>query len=160
MTPAFDAVVDTPVGFVGIVTDGDVVTRVVLAPPMNARYSKRASTVVAQMAVADLMAFFDDPNHSFKVPVAFQGTPFQQRVQRALRDIPVGETRTYGGLAKSLKTSARAVGGACRTNPCPIFVPCHRVVASGGKLGGFGGQTNGEWMTIKQRLLRLEGAAV
>lgn len=160
MTTSFDAMVDTPVGFIGLVTDGDAVTRVILAPPADARHYLRPRNALARTAVDELKAFFDEPGHAFEVPVACRGTPFQRRVQRALKGIPAGETRTYGELAKLLNTSARAVGGACRANPCPIFIPCHRVVAGGGKIGGFGGQRGGEWLSIKQTLLRLEGVSV
>ena len=64
------------------------------------------------------------------------GTPFQQAVWHALRDIPPGSPLTYGQLAKQLGTAARAVGGACGANPIPIIVPCHRVVSASG-IGGF-----------------------
>jgi methylated-DNA-[protein]-cysteine S-methyltransferase len=70
-----------------------------------------------------------------------QGTPFQQQVWWALLSIPWGEVRTYGELAGRLgrPAAARAVGGANHANPVPILVPCHRVVQSGGRLGGYGG---------------------
>jgi methylated-DNA-[protein]-cysteine S-methyltransferase len=74
-----------------------------------------------------------------------------------LRSIPPGRTRTYGELASKLGTSARAVGGACRANPCPVVVPCHRVVAANG-LGGFAGDTSGRKLEVKRWLLRHEGS--
>jgi O-6-methylguanine DNA methyltransferase len=69
------------------------------------------------------------------------GTAFQRRVWAALRAIPAGKTVTYAGLAASLKRpkAARAVGGACGANPAPLLIPCHRVVAAHGGLGGFSG---------------------
>ncbi len=69
------------------------------------------------------------------------GTAFQQRVWAALREVPAGKTRTYGEIALSLGQpgASRAVGAACGANPIPLLVPCHRVVAAGGKLGGFSG---------------------
>ncbi len=81
------------------------------------------------------------------------GTTFQQAVWRTLRKIPYGETRTYAWVAKQIgkPNAARAVGGACGANPTPIFVPCHRVVASGGGLGGFS-----LGLPLKRRLLALE----
>jgi len=84
-------------------------------------------------------------------------SPFRQKVWRALRRIPRGTTRSYGALARELRTSARAVGGACRDNPLPLVVPCHRVVAHGGP-GGFMGARAGFPMRVKQWLLAHEGA--
>lgn len=85
-----------------------------------------------------------------------QGTAFQQRVWQALLEIPFGELRSYGELAKMLGSHARAVGQACRRNPIPILIPCHRVVARD-HLGGFAGATAGESMAIKRYLLAHEG---
>ena len=82
-----------------------------------------------------------------------RGTPFQVRVWEELRRIPYGETITYSELAKRVESprAVRAVGQANGANPLPLFVPCHRVVASGGELGGFGGGRR-----LKRRLLDLE----
>lgn len=81
------------------------------------------------------------------------GTDFQQRVWKALCDIPLGETKSYGDIAREVGSpkGTRAVGMACGANPIPLIVPCHRVVASGGKLGGFSGGL--DW---KKRLLAIE----
>ena len=81
------------------------------------------------------------------------GTAFQQKVWRAMQAIPRGETRSYAWLAKKVgkPKAARAVGAACGANPVPIVVPCHRVIASDGSLGGFGGG-----LAMKRRLLALE----
>ena len=82
-----------------------------------------------------LTRYFNGKNPNFDVLLAPLGTTFQQKVWQALRDIPAGKIMTYRDLAKKLKTSARAVGNACRINPIPIIVPCHRVIAKNG-LGG------------------------
>lgn len=84
-----------------------------------------------------------------------QGTKFRLRVWAELRRIPRGETRSYGEIADELgkRRAARAVGGACGANPIPVLIPCHRVLAANGGLGGFSGGL--EW---KRRLLALEGA--
>lgn len=71
------------------------------------------------------------------IPVAPQGTPYQQRVWDAVRGIPVGQTRTYGELARALGSVARAVGGANARNPAGLFVPCHRVIGGHGALVGY-----------------------
>jgi methylated-DNA-[protein]-cysteine S-methyltransferase len=85
------------------------------------------------------------------------GTEFQQRAWLALREIPYGETRTYGEQAclLGLARSARAIGSANARNPLPIVVPCHRLVGSTGRLTGYAGG-----LERKERLLRLEGALV
>ncbi|MFO1477964.1 MAG: methylated-DNA--[protein]-cysteine S-methyltransferase [Verrucomicrobiota bacterium] len=83
-----------------------------------------------------------------------RGTDFQRQVWRRLKSIRSGQTRSYGEIARELGKpgSARAVGGACGANPIPVLIPCHRVLASNGKLGGFSGGL--DW---KKTLLRREG---
>ena len=104
-----------------------------------------------------LNAYFEGRCFVFDLPLALAGTPFQQRVWAALQAIPPGQTRTYGELARELGSAPRAIGQACRANPCPIVVPCHRVVARQG-LGGFAGDTSGRRLAAKRWLLEHEGA--
>ena len=106
---------------------------------------------------AAVARYFEEGAAGLQVTLAARGTDFQQRVWRALQAIPPGETRTYGDLARQLGTSARAIGGACRANPCLIVVPCHRVIAKDG-LGGFAGDVSGRRLEVKRWLLRHEGA--
>ncbi len=106
---------------------------------------------------AALARYFDEGEVGLNLPLAARGTDFQHRIWRALRAIPPGATRTYGDLARQLGTSARAIGGACRANPCLIAVPCHRVIARDG-LGGFAGDVAGRRLEVKRWLLRHEGA--
>ena len=85
-----------------------------------------------------LAAYFKNPNHRFQLPLRPQGSVYQQRIWQALLVIPAGRTLRYGELALSLQTGARAVGQACRKNPLPLFLPCHRVVGKhnhGGYMG-------------------------
>ena len=91
----------------------------------------------------------------FDLPLEFDGTPFQKTVWRALTKIPYGETRTYGDIAGDIGNpgAVRAVGGANGRNNLPIIVPCHRVVAAGGKLGGFS-----SGIELKKSLLQHETA--
>jgi methylated-DNA-[protein]-cysteine S-methyltransferase len=103
-------------------------------------------------AAEQLDEYFDGRLKRFDLEVMPRGTDFQVRVWRALQAIPYGETMTYGEIAQSLKSSARAVGVACGANPLPIIVPCHRVVAENG-LGGFSGLGG---IATKRRLLALE----
>lgn len=106
-----------------------------------------------------LLAYCEQPQSAFDLPLQLQGTAFQQRVWQALQQIPVGEVRTYGDLALQLNSSPRAIGGACRANPLPIIVPCHRVVSRHG-MGGYSGETAGANMDIKCSLLRHEGVEI
>ncbi len=100
-----------------------------------------------------VQAWFKGRSREFPVPLAAVGSPFQQRVWAALRAIPFGETRSYGQLAKDLKSSARAVGRANATNPITLIVPCHRVIGADGSLTGY---AFGE--ATKRRLLEFESA--
>lgn len=95
-----------------------------------------------------------DADDSWSIDPA--GTAFQHRVWSAMREIPAGETRSYGSLAREVNSGARAVANACRHNPLPIVIPCHRVVARHG-LGGFSGQTAGPAISRKVWMLRHEG---
>ncbi|HEY9148619.1 MAG TPA: methylated-DNA--[protein]-cysteine S-methyltransferase, partial [Gammaproteobacteria bacterium] len=93
---------------------------------------------------------------SAAVPLQPPGTPFQQAVWQQLQRIPFGSVCTYGELARRLNSAPRAVAGACRANPLPLLIPCHRVVASNG-VGGYLGQTSGHGLALKQWLLQHEG---
>ena len=91
---------------------------------------------------------------AFDLPLAPAGSVYQRRLWRALQEIPFGETRSYGMIAHQLDSGPRAVGQACGRNPLPLLVPCHRVLAAGGKLGGYSG---GNGLATKRHLLQLEG---
>jgi len=95
----------------------------------------------------------------FDIELNTKGTPFQKKVWQALQKIPAGQVMTYGELARQLNTSARAVGNACRANPIPLVIPCHRVVAKSG-LGGFSGSKDGAPVKIKAWLLAHEGLSI
>lgn len=103
-----------------------------------------------------LTAYFSGKLRKFDLPLALYGTPFQERVWRALAEIPYGETRSYGWLANHLRApmASRAVGAANGANPLPIVLPCHRVIGADGSLTGFGGG-----IETKRFLLAHEGAA-
>lgn len=111
------------------------------------------------MLMAQFEAYFADPGFRFDLALRPQGTDFQRRVWQTLLSIPAGRVSSYGELAKQLGSSARAVGNACRRNPVPIVVPCHRVVAKSG-IGGFGGALSGQLIDQKRRLLQHEGVAI
>jgi methylated-DNA-[protein]-cysteine S-methyltransferase len=84
-----------------------------------------------------------------------KGSAYRHKVWAALGNIPFGETMTYSALAKKIDSSARAVGNACRDNPYPVIIPCHRVVSVSG-MGGYCGETEGDFMMIKNKLLTYE----
>jgi methylated-DNA-[protein]-cysteine S-methyltransferase len=149
----YDAVVGTPVGRVGIVMQNDALVDVSFLGHTASLRAPR--TVLARKTCRQLRSYFTNPHRSLHIPLKLSGTAFQQRVWRALRRIPTGRTLSYGALARKLSTSARAVGNACRANPIPIVIPCHRVVASNGA-GGFMGKRSGSALHLKQRLLQHE----
>jgi methylated-DNA-[protein]-cysteine S-methyltransferase len=103
--------------------------------------------------------YCQSPKKIFDFPICLQGTDFQKKVWNALRKIPAGKVKTYGELAADLNTSPRAIGNACRRNPVPFIIPCHRVVSKTG-IGGFAGATEGEYLTIKRKLLHHEGVEI
>lgn len=141
----------------GVEFDAGHLVRITFLPNavLSSSVEGRPSSMLLQLQSA-LEAWARDPHYVFSLPVQLKGTTFQQRVWRALQEIPCGETRTYGELAVQLKTSARAVGSACAYNPLPIVFPCHRIVAAHGRLGGFNHQTTGPMLTLKQALLAHE----
>lgn len=103
-----------------------------------------------------LEEYFGGRRREFDVPLAPVGTSFQQEVWAALTDIPFGATASYGEVAEAIgrPSAMRAVGGANGANPIPILIPCHRVIAADGTLGGYGGG-----LDRKVLLLELEGAS-
>ncbi len=151
----YDAVIATPLGRLGI----EAHTALTNIDFVSARTPlKAAATPLARQVCRQLRDYFRNPSQArFRLPLAASGTDYQQRVWRALRRIPAGQVRSYGDLATALKSAPRAVGGACRANPIPIIVPCHRVVAASGP-GGFMGATRGRAMAIKRWLLAHEQA--
>jgi O-6-methylguanine DNA methyltransferase len=106
-------------------------------------------------AIQQILDYLEGKRSSFDLALDLRGTDFQRRVWEALLAIPYGQTRTYADVARTIRepTAVRAVGMANGANPCAIVVPCHRVVAAGGKLGGYGGG-----LPLKRHLLALERA--
>jgi methylated-DNA-[protein]-cysteine S-methyltransferase len=148
--------VDGPVGRLAIEADHDAVTGVRWASP-GERTRDKAKSPVLQEAARQLDRYFAKKLQRFDLPLAQRGTDFQKRVWAMMRDIPYGETATYGGMAMALGSGPRPVGMACARNPIPIIVPCHRVLGSGGKEGGFSG---GRGLPTKRQLLALEGVVL
>ena len=154
---AFDAVIDSPVGRLGIQMRGKALSRLLF---LSGRYGLiEADSDQASHVVSSLEAYFENPRQVADVDVQLCGTPFQRRVWQGLWSIKPGKIMTYGDLAARLRSGARAVGNACRSNPVPILIPCHRVVAGSG-LGGFAGDSHGRLVSVKRWLLQHEGVEI
>ena len=106
-----------------------------------------------QAAVQQILEYLEGKRVSFELALDVRATDFQKRVYDGLLAIPYGETRTYAELAKAIRKprAVRAVGAANGANPISLVIPCHRVVATGGKLGGYAGG-----LPMKEKLLALE----
>ena len=104
-------------------------------------------------AVSQILEYLAGKRERFELDLDLRGTPFQRAVYAALADIPYGETRSYAEIARRIRRprAVRAVGAANGANPIPLVVPCHRVIASDGRLGGYGGG-----LELKARLLAME----
>ncbi len=145
----------SPIGTLEITGASDYVTRLHLCDEVHTPTPLTADVPAAlRLAAEELRAYFAGDLRVFSVPLRLAGTPFQRAVWAALRAIPFGLVRTYGEIAAAVGNprAARAVGMANARNPVAVIVPCHRVIAAGGRLGGYGG---GLWR--KRWLLRHEG---
>jgi len=114
-------------------------------------------TPLLREARAQVNAYFDKTLFVFDLPINPDGTAYQKRVWEEIRRIPYGTTASYGGIAQALTSGPRAVGGACGRNPIPLIVPCHRILASQGRIGGYSAI---DGLDTKRALLALEGIAV
>jgi methylated-DNA-[protein]-cysteine S-methyltransferase len=156
------AVIDSPVGLLTLVSSSDDELAGLYMEQHRHRpdletFGARDDSVLPAVA-EQLRQYFEAGRTTFDVPLRMNGTPFQRQVWNALKDIPYGETTTYGELAALLGMppgASRAVGLANGKNPISIIVPCHRVIGSTGSLTGYGGG-----LERKQRLLDHERADV
>jgi methylated-DNA-[protein]-cysteine S-methyltransferase len=141
-TTTLYSTIASPIGELLLTSDGESVTRLHMRKNGAWRTGgwKRDDAALSE-ARAQLQAYFAGELRGFELPLAAEGTPFQQRVWRALCDIPYGETISYGELARRIgqPAAARAVGLANGQNPIAIVVPCHRVIGANGSLTGYGG---------------------
>jgi methylated-DNA-[protein]-cysteine S-methyltransferase len=150
---------DSPVGTLAVVVDGDgrLVSIDFLDPdrPLSPAHPEAGQRIAA--VATQLREYFAGERREFDLELAPRGTEFQLQVWEALREIPWGETRSYGELASAIgrPAASRAVGAANGANPIPIVVPCHRVIGSNGSLTGYGGG-----LERKQTLLEIEGIEV
>ena len=142
----------SPIGIVRLTEEGGAITRIELSDAIDA---SSAPTPLLREAERQIMAYLGGKRQQLDFPIRMVGTPFQQRVWRALQQIPYGTTRTYGEIATAIGNprASRAVGMACNKNPLLLIVPCHRVIGANGKLTGFA-----YGMNAKRWLLELEEA--
>ena len=162
--------VQTPIGGIGVAVEADEVRRVTFgassadpgpsADPTSydpASYDPASAGPSPVMTAArrQLREYFAGDRTDFDLPMVggVDGTEFDRAVWHAIAEIPYGETRSYGAIARAVgdASAAQAVGTACNRNPLPIIVPCHRVIGADGKLVGFGGG-----LKRKRWLLQLE----
>ena len=161
-----ETIFQTDWGWVGLAATERGVAAVVL-PRLTRRAVERelrsvssngaggAATIHLKAAKEAITAYLEGKTRSFDLPLDLQGQPrFRVKVWKVLQSIPYGRVRSYGWVARKVgkPRAARAIGGACGANPVPLLVPCHRVIAGDGSLGGFSGG-----VSVKKRLLRLEG---
>ena len=141
----------TPTGPITVTLEGGEIAALSWrdAPPAG------AGDALAAEVKAQIDAYFDRRLEKFDLPLQHAASNFAQAMRKAMIDIPLGRTRTYGEIARDLGVTAQAVGQGCGANTIPIIVPCHRVLAQCG-LGGFSG---GQGIETKVALLRLEAAA-
>ncbi|MEO1248970.1 MAG: methylated-DNA--[protein]-cysteine S-methyltransferase [Pseudomonadota bacterium] len=149
--PRYSLLTDSPVGTLVLTATDEAITSVT--------WVREGETVeenpndLLREAARQIAAYFEK-GEPFALPLEPAGSAFQRKGWKAMAEIPYGETESYGTLATRIGSGPRAVGMLCATNPIPIIVPCHRVVAAGGKLGGFSG---GEGLPTKKWLLGHEG---
>lgn len=128
--PAFAAIA-TPIGIIELTATREHVTRIVLTGN-DGREQQRDESPALDEAVAQLRAYFAGERREFDLPLEAASTARGAAIRDAMRAIACGDTMTYGGLARAIGSSARAIGQACGRNPFPIVVPCHRVLSAPG----------------------------
>lgn len=148
---------DSPVGRLGLMGEGEELISLAL-PYCPVPLMAERETPLLRETKKQLEAYFAGRLREFDLPLHLEGTPFRLKVWEALRQIPYGQVISYGELARRIGQpgASRAVGGANRHNPISIIVPCHRVVAADGAIGGYSGNCHGSG-ELKRALLKLEG---
>ena len=140
---------DSPIGPLYVITDADRIVRFSFGPAE----APDDPSDLTRRTEDWTRAYFEGGADPYELPLAPIDSPFQAKVRAAMLAIPFGQTRTYGEIATDIGGNPRAVGQACGRNPIPLIVPCHRVLAAGGSLGGFSG---GDGLPTKKKLLAHE----
>jgi len=143
----------TIIGRVSVSDDGMGNIDGVYLPNSNLPFRECRECRVLSDAARQIDEFLTGKRTDFDLPLKIEGTDFQKSVWNELRKIPYGKTASYKDIAERIGSprAGRAVGSACGANPIPLIIPCHRVVASDGSLGGFGGG-----LALKRRLMDIE----
>lgn len=144
---------DTKIGRIQIEDNGEAITKIHYVKKDIQENSEGKETKLLKEAIKQLNEYFEGKRSSFNLQLAPEGTEFQKKVWNALREIPFGETKTYGEIARIIgnEKASRAVGMANNKNPIMIVIPCHRVIGANGKLVGYAGG-----IEVKEMLLNLE----
>ena len=145
---------NTEIGKIGIEENGIAITKIFfINEDLQEDIAGKNETELIKEAMRQLNEYFQGKRSLFDLPLEPKGTEFQKKVWNALKEIPFGETKSYGEIAKIIgnEKAARAVGMANNKNPIPIIIPCHRVIGANGKLVGYAGGLN-----IKEKLLKIE----
>jgi len=142
----------SPIGIIEIIVDDKAITGVNILKKTPAAMQASTNHLIRETCI-QFDEYFAGKRRKFDLPLSTKGTPFQQAVWKQLQEIPYGETISYSQLAKAVDNpkACRAVGSANGKNPIPIIIPCHRVIASDGSLGGFACG-----LDVKIQLLNLE----
>ena len=146
----------SPLGDLEITMRGDALAGIrYVSTRSDKERRNRVRGRAARSVERQLNRYFSNPYWRFDLELALDGTPFQRRVWKQLTRIEPGKPLTYGDLARHLGSGPRAVGGACRSNPLPIVIPCHRVIARN-SAGGYCGNMRGKFLQAKCWLLQHE----
>jgi methylated-DNA-[protein]-cysteine S-methyltransferase len=160
-TAEYDFLYDSPTGQLGVCIDAGSITKIIwleqnVLATTETSPPKSINKKLKQEVVSALDDYFESGLIEDEISLCPDGTCFQKKVWQALKRIPSGTVKTYGDVAKELKTSSRAVGQACRRNNIPLFIPCHRVVAArgiGGFMGGYRHVERKRWLLQHEGIL-------
>lgn len=150
----YQAKILAPFAVLGICTEEDWLTEIDYLP-LNTPLMM-PSTPLAKEVCAQLQAYLANSSYTFDLSLHISGTVHQRRVWEQIQNVPSGQTRSYAEIAEKIHSAPRAVGRACGANKIPIVIPCHRIIAKNGSLGGFMNAREGEPLEIKRWLLQHE----
>ena len=145
---------NTKIGEIAIEENGVAITRLYFVnKDLEKELEIKEETWLMRKAIKEIKEYLEGKRNSFDLPLEPEGTEFQKKVWNVLKEIPYGETRSYGEIAKLIgnEKASRAVGMANNKNPIMIMIPCHRVIGVNGKLVGYAGG-----LDVKEKLLNME----
>ena len=145
---------NTKIGEIAIEENGMAITRLYfINKDLEKEVEIKEETWLMKKTIKEIKEYLEGKRNSFDLPLEPEGTEFQKKVWNALKEIPYGETRSYGEIAKIIgnEKASRAVGMANNKNPIMIMIPCHRVIGANGKLVGYAGG-----LDVKEKLINME----